>query len=295
MARLLQRHRFLHAMATDPRLSRADIACGAVLLAHVNQRDGLAWPSYETIAAEARIGTRSAIRSVAALIAAGYFELIAGGGRGHSNRYRPRLETVTGAPPFGGENSDEADTVYGEKGCHPGPETVTPLSRNSDIPVQETVSPVSPELVDELIEEPVEELTPRARTRERDLADDMLAVFLDELGDVLPKPQKLTDKRRKALLARLQDSCGGSLDGWREACRLVKASGFLTGGGPRGWRADLDWLCKPDNLLKLSEGKYADHSGVRARPPDGRPSASRIDQVNEVFDALRSASGGQQP
>jgi len=36
----------------------------------------------------------------------------------------------------------------------------------------------------------------------------------------------------------------------------VAVSGFLCGGGDRGWKADFDWLIIPANMQKVLEGKY---------------------------------------
>jgi hypothetical protein len=88
----------------------------------------------------------------------------------------------------------------------------------------------------------------------------MFAIYGDVLGELLPVPREITRKRESAALARLRDSCGGEMDAWRHVCEQVAASTFLTGGGPRGWKADIDWLLKRDNLLKLSEGKYLDRT-----------------------------------
>ncbi|MGN0596589.1 MAG: hypothetical protein ACI4J1_04605 [Ruminiclostridium sp.] len=38
--------------------------------------------------------------------------------------------------------------------------------------------------------------------------------------------------------------------------RKVAASPFLCGNNGRNWRADFDWILKPNNLIQIFEGKY---------------------------------------
>lgn len=72
----------------------------------------------------------------------------------------------------------------------------------------------------------------------------------------------MSDKRKRAV--RSMKKQGITLDDFREALRKACRSKFLTGGGPRGWKADPDWLFNPDNVLKILEGRYDD-----AAPNDG--------------------------
>jgi len=51
---------------------------------------------------------------------------------------------------------------------------------------------------------------------------------------------------------------------WRdhinEALQRVAKSPFCRGQSERGWRADIDWMLRPDTLTKITEGKYDDHA-----------------------------------
>lgn len=83
----------------------------------------------------------------------------------------------------------------------------------------------------------------------------------------LPRAQVLTDKRKRAIAARLRDL--GGVDGWRELLAKVEASAFLTGqvqgrGGGEPFRACLDWITNPNNLAKTMEGNY-DTAGREGR------------------------------
>jgi hypothetical protein len=47
-------------------------------------------------------------------------------------------------------------------------------------------------------------------------------------------------------------------DNWESIVKKVSKTPFLTGNGPRGWKADVDWFLKDDNYIKVMEGKYDD-------------------------------------
>jgi hypothetical protein len=68
-----------------------------------------------------------------------------------------------------------------------------------------------------------------------------------------------TDARKAMLRARWRDQLP-DLDAWRECFELVRKSQFLMGEvkgrGSRPFQADLFWVAKPENLLKIYEGKY---------------------------------------
>jgi uncharacterized protein YdaU (DUF1376 family) len=71
----------------------------------------------------------------------------------------------------------------------------------------------------------------------------------------LPQVAKLSDSRRRLLLARLRD-CGG-MDGWKSAMDQIRASDFLRGITSRdGWTADFDFITRQSIFTKLMEGSY---------------------------------------
>lgn len=69
----------------------------------------------------------------------------------------------------------------------------------------------------------------------------------------LPKVQKLSDSRKKAIKARLNDF---GLEDIKRAFALTEQSDFLKGTNANGWQAGFDWLMKPANLTKVLEGNY---------------------------------------
>lgn len=74
-----------------------------------------------------------------------------------------------------------------------------------------------------------------------------------ELCPSLPKVLKLSDSRKKAIKARLNDF---GLEEIKRAFALTEQSDFLKGSNSNGWQAGFDWLMKPANLTKVLEGNY---------------------------------------
>jgi uncharacterized protein YdaU (DUF1376 family) len=73
----------------------------------------------------------------------------------------------------------------------------------------------------------------------------------------LPQVKDLTLKRKTALRARIKERWQQDpVRQFRAYARRIATSPFLTGGNDRGWRADFDWALKPDNVLKVAEGKF---------------------------------------
>ena len=76
----------------------------------------------------------------------------------------------------------------------------------------------------------------------------------------LPKCIKLTTQRKGHIRGRWLDELP-DLEEWRKYFNIVKSSKFLTGkakgqNDKPPFRADLAWLVKPENVVKVIEGKY---------------------------------------
>ena len=69
-------------------------------------------------------------------------------------------------------------------------------------------------------------------------------------GRGLAQVVKLTERRRKAIKARLDEF---GLDGWRKALAAVAGSPFHCGENDRGWRADLDFVSGESKFVALLE------------------------------------------
>lgn len=68
-----------------------------------------------------------------------------------------------------------------------------------------------------------------------------------------PPAVKLTPARQKAIKARLVEYDCQTITA---AIRTIPSSTFLTGGGERGWIADIDSVLRPENMTRLIEGFY---------------------------------------
>jgi hypothetical protein len=69
----------------------------------------------------------------------------------------------------------------------------------------------------------------------------------------LPKVIKLTDKRKRAIKARLKNY---TLDDIKKAFEIAEQSEFLKGNNNRGWKANFDFLMTEDKMIGVLEGKY---------------------------------------
>jgi len=78
--------------------------------------------------------------------------------------------------------------------------------------------------------------------------------------------------RQEYLRARWrEDPERQTLEWWTVFFRMVKESDFLTGKSPpadgrKPFQADLEWLVRPQNFIKVLEGKYENWKGGDSRP-----------------------------
>ena len=98
-------------------------------------------------------------------------------------------------------------------------------------------------------------------------AQQILQTYNEVLGDKLPKAQLLNDKRRRVIAGRWkemlnsQDPSGkvrftdtaSGLAWFAKFFAKVALNPHWLGENDRGWRADLDWILKPDNFLRILE------------------------------------------
>ena len=100
--------------------------------------------------------------------------------------------------------------------------------------------------------------------------DDLAAAWNELAPPECPRVRGLSSKRRARAKQRLREN--PEREFWREAIEAMGDRPFLRGGGPRGWRADFDWLLQPDSATRVLEGSYADEApdhGPRAPEADG--------------------------
>jgi uncharacterized protein YdaU (DUF1376 family) len=111
----------------------------------------------------------------------------------------------------------------------------------------------------------------RARTRERpayerqEFHDQVIAAYHELLPD-LRRVKTWRGRRPKALNARIRERLedgkpADTVAYWRTLFEAVAASDFLCGriapqDGREPFRADLEWLIRPENFAKVIEGRY---------------------------------------
>lgn len=69
----------------------------------------------------------------------------------------------------------------------------------------------------------------------------------------LPKVQKLTDNRKKAIDKFLKEF---TVEQFEQICKKANESNFLKGENDRNWKADFDFLMRVDKATSVLEGKY---------------------------------------
>jgi len=130
---LVARWKSAIAAASDPRLSRVDLAAHLLILGHINNATGEAWPSAETVARSIGANVRSVIRARRKLVALAHLSETTVTGK--PNRYRIGTPDTRVTPDM-----------------HVTPDTestppLTPVSLTPDTSVIGPLTPVSPELV----------------------------------------------------------------------------------------------------------------------------------------------------
>ena len=79
-----------------------------------------------------------------------------------------------------------------------------------------------------------------------------------------PQIRKLTNKRRAALIQRIQDY---GIDDCVKAVKIAGETPFMTGKNDRGWKADIEFFLRPDSIAKILEGKYGTPQKQKPQAP----------------------------
>jgi hypothetical protein len=79
------------------------------------------------------------------------------------------------------------------------------------------------------------------------------------LNGLLPRATRLTDLRQRKIRARQEADPERRLASWWERYfGLIRASPFCCGQGGRGWRADLDWAIRSEDVVtRVLEGSFS--------------------------------------
>lgn len=92
--------------------------------------------------------------------------------------------------------------------------------------------------------------------------DEFISLYHDVCKS-LPKVRIVTDKRKKAIKTLLSKI---SLEEIKEAFEIIERTPFLKGDNDRGWKPNIDFLVRHDNIVKILEGFY--DSSIQ---PDNQP------------------------
>lgn len=103
-------------------------------------------------------------------------------------------------------------------------------------------------------------------------------------GKVCGRIQSMTEFRKNHIRKRIDEY---GKDKFIEVISLVQQSEFLTGGNDKGWRADFDWMIRPQNFIKVLEGKYTNQKpnynngqfNSRGHPSPYANLSARIDSI----------------
>lgn len=127
--------------------------------------------------------------------------------------------------------------------------------------------------------------TEEERDKERDKDIINYQEIIDMYNDTcvsLPKVTALSDKRKKAIRARLRQY---SVDDFKRLFEKAEASNFLKGGNDRDWTANFDWLIKDANMAKTLDGNY--DNKTKQVKNKGKPNKfNNFESRDYDFDAL---------
>lgn len=199
---------------------------------------GECWPSYQHIADQCEISTRSVIRHIDALCEAGLLQ----------KQHRPG--------PKGNSSNLYQITLRGDREslwvvtqCHKGGDRESLGGSDRESPrTSNSLEPVN---------EPFRDQQAESHFGHRIDYQAITVAFNNHLP-ALPQPRDMTEKRKKAIRSIVKR--GGRYaepDFFSRFFAYVSKSDFLMGRGAKPWRGCcFDWLLKPENFQKIIEGNY---------------------------------------
>lgn len=215
-----------------------------VLLALADHADdnGVCWPGLLGLAGKTCLTRRTLLRHLNTLRRLGLVKVIPR--HDHNGRQRSNFYHLPLASSGVGVNSDTpgCHQCHGEGATTVTGEDVTSDTQNRNI---------------EPSDEPVAVAVGSEATGP--CPHQKIIALYHEILPMCPRIKRWNENRRALLRARWQES--GSLDYWKEFFGRVKRSDFLTGkvesvNGRTPFLADLEWLIKESNYIKVIEGKY---------------------------------------
>lgn len=128
-------------------------------------------------------------------------------------------------------------------------------------------------------------ITEEDKEKERELEKEKEKIDYQQIADLyndtcvsFPRLTKLSDKRKKAIRARLRTY---SLDDFKKLFEMAEASSFLKGQNRRNWSATFDWLITDGNMAKVLDGNYNDHK--QAARNTGYQAGADLTDLDDLF------------
>lgn len=116
----------------------------------------------------------------------------------------------------------------------------------------------------------------RDKDKERDsnINYQQIADMYNEICISFPRLTKLSDSRKKAVRARLNQY---AIEDFKRLFTMAEESSFLKGQNNRNWSANFDWLIKDSNMAKVLDGNYTDKKGGGTDGADNKSRGSAAD------------------
>jgi len=102
-------------------------------------------------------------------------------------------------------------------------------------------------------------------SRENEREKEMLNIWNEVVEEKNEVTIKLTAKREKLLNSTLKEFFNEDLSTWKDFCKKIASSKFLM-GEITNFKAQVDWVLKEENLIKIMENSY----GVGDRPNENQ-------------------------
>ena len=96
------------------------------------------------------------------------------------------------------------------------------------------------------------------KDRDSNIKYQQIADLYNETCVSFPRLTKLSDSRKKAIRARLNQY---TIEDFKRLFAMAEESSFLKGQNGRDWSANFDWLIKDSNMAKVLDGNYVDKKG----------------------------------
>lgn len=96
----------------------------------------------------------------------------------------------------------------------------------------------------------------KARKEEKVNFEALLRFFnseMDKANAIIPRAKNISGQRLTMLKARIREY---GKEAVAEVIRKAARSNFLNGGGSKGFKVDFTWIVRPENFLKILEGKF---------------------------------------